>query len=341
MLGRPYSDAFHSVIRPTLSDWRHAAKYSITDDLLSLSDEQLAAVDPLAINLIVAQEMDDIDHLDIRSYQQIVNSWAEDFADRCLPAWETHFHAKPDDFDNQLTMFRLGMITQYLEQCCQIRYDRALAASPATGAEDDEQIRYTHASQLFVHGLIDTRLGTCGNMAALQVAIGWRLGWAVSLATVRSHFVMRYDDGCEVFNIETSSTGTGGWGAFDDEHLIECYDLPLRAIACGSDLRAVTPREMLGLFLGLRARIYENTYQFGGAERDYLQARALFPNNRNLAYAQMQVSLQQAAEYFEPGERSHPNETAAWLMEVCQMNGWPVSTARPEASARSTSLPVA
>lgn len=147
---------------------------------------------------------------------------------------------------------------------------------------------------------------------------------------------MRYDDGQSVYNLEATAAGSGGWGAFDDAYFIAMENLPRKALACGFDLRAVTPREMLGLFIGLRARYLENTYCFDEAERDYLQARALFPSNRQLHFQQLQLSLQQGADYFEPGERSHPSETAAWLLEVCRAKGWSVPRGASRPGPRST-----
>ena len=84
---------------------------------------------------------------------------------------------------------------------------------------------------------MDTRRGTCGNMAALHVAIGWRLGWPVSLACVKSHLICRYDDGKVTHNIEATQAGYGGFKSDPDEYLIKEYGLPPIAVSSGSDLR--------------------------------------------------------------------------------------------------------
>jgi hypothetical protein len=91
---------------------------------------------------------------------------------------------------------------------------------------------------------------------------------------------------------------------------------------CGSDLRAVTPHEMLGLFFGLRARHLENINRFEEAEPDYLLARYLFPQNRHLAIAQHQVSVQLYQHLFEPPEKGHPIELADWLRQVVEAMGF-------------------
>lgn len=76
------------------------------------------------------------------------------------------------------------------------------------------------------------------------------------------------------------------------------------------------PREMLGLFIGLRARHYDNLGQIEAAERDYLVAGALFPQNRRLHNGQVRATVQMASEVFDPREKGHPIELAAWLPPV-------------------------
>ena len=144
-----------------------------------------------------------------------------------------------------------------------------------------------------------------------------RYGWLAWLRTI-----VRYDDGKKIFNIEATQSGNGrGFNSPTDEWYME-YKVPQRAVDCGSDLRAVTPRELLGLFLGARARHLENTHLFTEAEPDYLLARYLFPKNRCLYVAQNQVSVQCSMDLFEPHEKGHPVELARWLQEVVHVAPW-------------------
>ena len=100
------------------------------------------------------------------------------------------------------------------------------------------------------------------------------------------------------------------------------YRLPEKAILCGSDLRAVTPMEMLGIFFGLRARHYVDTNRSELGEPDYLQARALFPRSRHLHYYHMMQSVQNGASLFEPNERGHPVDLASWLSDLVATGPW-------------------
>jgi hypothetical protein len=288
--------------------------------LLGLSDAELARVDPVEMNLLVARGIPRLAHLDIASYQRLADEWAADFRPR-LPGGEAKFRQRPRDWKNDVHFFRLGMLCWYIGEVLGVRYRE--------DQRDIKSVLYTDPSDLFLNGVMDSRRGTCGNMAALQVALGWRLGWPVSLACVGSHFICRYDDGKVTHNIEATNLGKGGFHSHPDDYYMREYRLPPRAVTCGSDLRAVRPREMLGIFYGLRGRHLDNVGEMAQAEGDYLWARALFPNNRQLFNGQVQVSVQVAPDLFEPDEKGHPNELADWLQQVVGR--------RPVASPRASS----
>ena len=198
---------------PAQPNWTLDCSGITTDQLIGLPDEQLAEFDPLAVNLIVAREIPSLSKLDISRYQMQVNSWAQDFRSRCLPYWETFFHRAPQDFRNDIRYFRLGMVAQYLDQQIGISYNEQQRRRTS--------IRYTDPSDLFLNGVLDTLQGTCGNMATLHVAFGWRMGWPVSLACMHSHYLVRYDDGEVTHNLEPTDTGRGGFGSNLDCEYIE------------------------------------------------------------------------------------------------------------------------
>jgi hypothetical protein len=272
--------------------------------LLACSDAELARVDPLVMNLLVARSIPSLADLDLARYQELADQWAEDVRRR-LPAAERVFLQTPQHWKNDLNFFRLGVLCGYLEHEAGLSYneDQRYAAA----------IRYTDPSDLFLNGVMDTRQGTCANMAALHVALGWRLGWPVSLACVRSHYICRYDDGQVTHNIEATQAGYGGFKSDPDDYLIERYELPTEAISSGSDLRAVTPREMVGIFVGLRGRHMRDTGRTDDAERDYLLARHLFPANRKLYLEATEAAVLRSERLFEPGELGSPQSLAEWL----------------------------
>jgi hypothetical protein len=179
---------------------------------------------------------------------------------------EPIFRRSPQKWKNDVNFFRLLVLGKFRETEVGLSYK-----------EDQREVTsilYTDPRDLFLNGLLDSKFGTCANMAALQVALAWRLGWPLFLACVRSHYICRYDDGYVTYNIEATQTGSGFGGVKcdPDEVLIAHHNVPKIAITSGSDLRALQPREMLGVFIGLRGRHMHNTNRDDEAERDYLLA---------------------------------------------------------------------
>ena len=198
------------------------------EPLLGQSDEELRLADPLWMNLLVASGIPLLKHLDIAAYQRRADEWAEDLGRR-LPRMEANFHKAPQDWKNDIHFFRLGALCWYVDQRLGIRYRE--------DQNDLKRVLYTDPADLFLHGVMDSRTGTCGNMSALHVAIGWRLNWPVSLATVGTHFICRYDDGKVTHNIEATKTGGGGFHSHPDDYYLKEHRLTARAVRCGSDLR--------------------------------------------------------------------------------------------------------
>lgn len=304
-----------AVIVPDDIDWDRDYSRLTVPHLLAMSPKELACIDPLAINLIVAKGIPALADLQISAYQETINRWVMDFTQRCLPRWEPYFHEAPQDFENDIRYFRLGMVCQYLELEVGIEYN--------SDQRDVQGVHYTNPSDLFLNGVIDTRQGTCGNMAALQLAIGWRLGLPVSLACVNSHYILRFDDGETIYNIEATQSGYGGFKSDPDQFLIETKNLPAIALSCGSELRALRPHEVFGSFIGLRARHLQDVGKSQGdeekilaSEPDWLLARQLFPTNRVLYKSQMVISSMRGDSLFEPREAGHPTTYAICLEDI-------------------------
>src|SRR5436189_6411508 len=110
------------VLVPPRIDWGKDYSTTSLGDLLALPESALAAVDPLAINLIVAKGISSLSSIDIPHYQQIVDGWVLDMNRRCLPVWEMHFQAAPHDWENDIRYFRLGMLCQCLALEVGIQY---------------------------------------------------------------------------------------------------------------------------------------------------------------------------------------------------------------------------
>jgi len=276
----------------------------VLGDVIGKSDTFLASVDPLELNLLVAREIPACRDLAVAEYQRTADAWATDLAAR-LVTFEDQFHVSPEAWKDDIRFFRLGLLCWYVAEVLGIRY--------RDDQRDLQSVSYTDPADLFVQGVMDTRQGTCGNMAALHVALVWRLGWPLHLACAGPHIFCRYDDGEVVHNIECTNNSQGGFQSHSDAHYQESRGIPDVAIECGSDLRALTPRQMLGLFIGLRGRHREDTGLLTEAESDYLLARTLFPKNRRLYMAQVGASVQLSDRRFYAGETGHYTGLTRWL----------------------------
>jgi hypothetical protein len=235
-------------------------------DLLAWrSESELAATDPVEMNLLVAKGIPALAGLEIPPYQRQVDEWATEIKRR-LPNLERHFHRTPGDWDHDINLFRLGVVCQFVDKDLGIRYKE----------EQKYVAKWTYADpgDLFLNGVIDTRRGTCGNMTALHVALGWRLGWPVSIAMAGWHEVLRFDDGKAVWNVEASNT-EGGFRTNPDGFYQQEHNIPQEYIDGGSDLTFLRPRQLLGKTFGLRGRYWYD--RLPGRAEDRGRVRRLRP----------------------------------------------------------------
>jgi hypothetical protein len=266
--------------------------------LLALGDAALESTDLVLLNLTVARGVPSLANLDVARYASVVDEWTQAFA-RELPRLERTFASTPWKWKNDIHFFRVGMLAGFLGHEIGIRYIEEHKHATS--------VTYTNPSQLFINGLIDTKEGSCGNMAALHVAMCRKIGWPVSLACVKSHFISRFDDGEVIHNIEATNTHPGSFASDTDEWYMKKEGIPQRAIDCGSDLRSLTPREMIGAFLGLRARHFKDVGDLHRADLDYALSRVLFPSHRRAYIGAMVPMLRRGEGLFDRGELGHPD----------------------------------
>jgi len=240
-----------------------------------MSDAELAKLDPLVMNLIVARGIPGLDHLDIGWYSSIVDSWAQRINAANLAAEPTS-HDDPTYRVSREFWMAGGMAV--------------MLAGPAFGTRyTTEHLDAEHPEQQFVYGVIDQRMGTCASMPVLYMAIGYRLGWPIKAVVSGDHMWARWDDGRpggQRFNLEAtsvrSSGGVGSFGSMTDEQYATDLGTPRAAIASGSDFTSLTPRQTLGVFLQSRAGFWAARRQWDRAERDLRLAVTCFPQNRDI-----------------------------------------------------------
>ena len=270
--------------------------------LIGLSGEELAKVDIVEMDFAVARGIAGLETLDYARYPKIIDIWAARFA-AWLPTVEPSFHATPEKWKNDIAFFRLGALARWL--------DETVGIACIDEQKHAREVRYTDPGDLFLFGLLDTKRGTRASMPTLHVAIGRRLGWPVHLAAVKHHFVCRYDDGRAVYNIETTDTGRGGFAAGSDEEYVRKFRIPPIAVACGSDLRSLSARETLGVFVARRGRHLADCKKFDLADRSFSLARWLYPMGRASYKFAFEAIIHHGRQLFRRDEKSYPDHLMA------------------------------
>eukprot|EP00752_Nemacystus_decipiens_P014027 g12463.t1 len=268
-----------------------------TWELLALSDEALEKVSLVELNLAVLREIEGYEDLDASQYEAIVDQWSKEFAKE-LPKIDATFRGREAEYKNDLRFYRIGQLMAWLGHKKNIAY--------IPEQRDLDHVVYKDPGELFLHGLLDTRLGTCGNMPTLQAAIARRMGWPVALAPVESHTVCRFDDGEVAYNIETTHADKGGFSAGSEADYAKAFKLPPCAFTEADTLETMSAREMLAYFISLRGRYYWDTGQWEKADQDHSLARSLLPRHRRLLLASMELSIQRSNQIFNTHEERHP-----------------------------------
>jgi hypothetical protein len=307
------------ILLPSLSgdgmanDLFHVDPHSSVWSLLALPDADLERVDVVILNLAVARGIDSLKELDVKKYTEVVDGWTRMFSRWYPEAERRNFRKAPERWRNDIRFFRVGALAGFLGSEIGTTYIRE--------QRDLEKVVYTNPSDLFLNGVIDTKRGTCGNLAALHVAMARRMGWTVSLACAASHFISRFDDGQVVHNIEMTETGQGSFASESDQWYADKFHLPRKAIECGSDLRSLAAREMLAAFIALRGRHHSDIRKSHHAESDLLLSRHLFPQHRKTFIRSVYHTMKRGYDLFLPHEVGHPDVLQESLAEEKMLRG--------------------
>src|SRR5262249_61794026 len=90
--------------------------------LVGRTDAELAQIDPVVQNLLVARAVPALADIDIDHYVCLADCWAAEIAHR-LPYDEEEFHKTPQDWANCIHLFRLGVMCTHLDRCLGIAYN--------------------------------------------------------------------------------------------------------------------------------------------------------------------------------------------------------------------------
>jgi regulator of sirC expression with transglutaminase-like and TPR domain len=234
----------------------------------SLSCEELAKRDLAEVNLAVASDLPQADLLDIPALSRELDNWTELVRVGTEKALRTR--AKQLSYrEYSDAQFRVLAMVTVLQRNLGVRYNFAF-----TRGEYDA----SDSRNLFVHGLLSGRGGTCVTMPVFYAAVARRLGYPVRLVCAKEHTFCRWDDSREErFNIEATSFG---FASHSDEYYLT-WPRPIfpSEIQRGWFMHNLSPREELAFFLGQRGNCCIDNLQMHRAVEAFHHADQLAPDD--------------------------------------------------------------
>lgn len=217
-------------------------------DNILLRKEDISKYDIATLDLIAAQGLPGAENLNISECLFILRDWADRVDSETL-AYLPKFHKNPSDYNNSEAYFRMLVLITVLEKDLNIRYNPNLMSKPVLKELQTTEF-FRDSKDLFLHGAINNRLGTCASLPVLTVSVGRLLGYPLKLVTAKAHLFVRWDDGKEKFNIES---GGHGMKCYPDEYYRK-WPFPIsdKEIQNGFYLKSLTPTEEFAIFLETR-----------------------------------------------------------------------------------------
>ena len=145
---------------------------------------------------------------------------------------------------------------------------------------DDRDLRF-----VFLPSVLAARRGSCVGLGTLYIALGELLGFRVEGVLVPGHFFVRVDEGGRFRNVELLRRGE----EMPDAWYTKRFGVP--AGSSGEYLRALSPREVLGVVEYDVGNERRAAARFSEARRAYRLATSLFPALSE-AHASLGATLQ-------------------------------------------------
>jgi hypothetical protein len=217
----------------------------------------------------VARSIEECKDLKAARYAAQLDEWAAQVrseTDRHL----YRFQEAPGEYENSLAYFKALVLATVVDQDLGVTYDTASVA-------------FNDPQDLFIHGVIDRRRGTCVSLPVLYMALGYRLGYPIKAVAVPKHLFCRWEDpdSGQRFNIEAANAG--GLADYPDEHYRTWpTQLDPRDVETGGALKTLTMREFLGCKLASRGDYYWHQGMRPEAQTSYVLAHQLYPASRSI-----------------------------------------------------------
>jgi hypothetical protein len=246
------------------------------EQLLQLSQEQLAKVDIAVINLRCAEGLPGSEGLDIPAVRQRLDDYAKHI-DQETVRHLYRFRKNPAEFENSEAYFRMLVLAVVLREEFNIRYNPK-RLEPLDDFQPDKEF-CADSKDVFLHGLTGpTAMGTCASMPVLYVAVGRRLGYPLSLVTTKNHLFLRWEDDHTRLNVEAT---THGFASYDDDYYKTWpFKITDQEIEADGYLKSMTPNEDLACFLNMRGPCLMNVQRHSEAIAVHREAVRVAPHLR-------------------------------------------------------------
>jgi hypothetical protein len=178
------------------------------------------------------------------------------------------FRRHPEQYDHSWAVFRVMDMLTVLQRDLGFRYN------PDLVNRDDF---FADSRNLFLQGVLQTRMGTCSSLPPFYVAVGRRLGYPLKLVSTKFHLFARWDGEGERFNIECTAQGLN---CYPDEYYLRwpAETTPQEVERFGF-LRSWTPREELAGLLVNRGHCWLDNGRHRQAVQAYADAQELMPES--------------------------------------------------------------
>jgi len=261
------------------------------DDLLRLSGPEFEQLDVIELNLVIAREIPTCRDLDIDRYRRMVDEWAAHVGHE-VERHRYQFTANPAEYKHSWAYFCALMMRTVLDQDLGIRYDL-------------EGFSFEKPEDLFVHGVIDQRRGTCISLPVVQIAIGRRLGWPIKPVAVPGHTFCRWDDLATGERLNIEAANTSGFVDHDDDYYRHWpFEIDPRWEKEHHALKSLTMREYASVLVGALGSYFSAKNDVPATIRWDAASVALDPANRS-AFVSLRMSVEQSLpRYFDADELS-------------------------------------
>jgi hypothetical protein len=229
----------------------------------------MAGYDIAQINLRRALGLPGADNLEVSQSLRIVDHWAN-IVGRYTQQAARQFDRHPENYENSRPFFCLLTMVTAIQKGLGIGYNAELI---------DRDDFFADSRNLFIHGIILGRGGTCSSLPPLYVAIGRRLGYPLKLVSTKCHLFARWDEPCgERRNLECACPGLN---CYSDDHYRE-WPIPITPDEEERFgwLKSKTPSEEQALFLGIRGHCWLANGEFQRAAECYTLAAEFEPANQ-------------------------------------------------------------